>query len=112
VAEEFAFRASRWGWPRKFTLTNALELRELRLWMARAMSSLPVPVSPRMRTVESGGRQFRVPEDFCNALLLPTSSSNMEVSSISCRRATFSWKSCSLSVLNFGESVFEAFRER
>ena len=59
--------------------------------MARATSSLPVPVSPVMRTVESLGATldmrertlFRAGED-------PTISSNIEALSISSRSATFS----------------------
>ncbi len=43
------------GIAEQFTLTNAREARFDRRWMARATSSLPVPVSPVMRTVESLG---------------------------------------------------------
>ena len=39
----------------QFSLTNVRSRRPLRLWMARAISSLPVPVSPRIRTVEVVG---------------------------------------------------------
>ena len=37
----------------QFTFTSTLSRRPLSAWMARATSSLPVPVSPAMRTVES-----------------------------------------------------------
>ena len=43
------------GIAAQLTLTNARSARRERLWMARAMSSLPVPVSPAMSTVESVG---------------------------------------------------------
>ena len=37
----------------QFSLMKLRSLRRLMLWMARAIRSLPVPVSPVMRTVES-----------------------------------------------------------
>ena len=43
------------GIAAQFSLTNVRALRPLRLWIARAISSLPVPVSPWMSTVESVG---------------------------------------------------------
>ena len=43
------------GMAAQFTLTNVRSRRWLRLWMARAISSLPVPLSPRISTVESVG---------------------------------------------------------
>jgi hypothetical protein len=42
----------------QLTLTKTFSERRERLWMARAISSLPVPVSPAMRTVESVGATF------------------------------------------------------
>src|SRR5579863_1754141 len=39
----------------QFTRTRGRSLRTLRLWMARAISSFPVPVSPLISTVESVG---------------------------------------------------------
>ena len=45
----------------QFTLTKARPALCDRLWTARAMSSLPVPVSPVMSTVESVGRHFGDP---------------------------------------------------
>jgi hypothetical protein len=70
----------------QFRLMKARPALRDRLWTARAMSSLPVPVSPVMRTVESLGatlatweRTARKAED------VPTISSNIEVSSISSR---------------------------
>ena len=43
------------GMAAQFSLTNVRPRRPLRLWMARAISSLPVPVSPWINTVESVG---------------------------------------------------------
>ena len=37
----------------QLTLTNAWSFRALTRWMARAISSLPVPVSPRIKTLAS-----------------------------------------------------------
>ena len=39
----------------QFTFTRGRSRRGLRLWIARATSSFPVPVSPEMSTVESVG---------------------------------------------------------
>ena len=44
------------GSAAQLTLMSGRLLRGLREWIARAISSLPVPVSPRMRTEESGRR--------------------------------------------------------
>jgi hypothetical protein len=88
----------------QFTLTNARELRWDSRWMARATSSLPVPVSPVMRTVESLGATFEMRESrACKEREAPTMSSNIEVSSISSRRAAFSW--CSLSSARLRSSI-------
>src|SRR3984957_5859429 len=43
------------GMAAQFIFTNVRSLRRLRSWMARAISSLPVPVSPSSSTVESLG---------------------------------------------------------
>ena len=43
------------GIAAQFTLTRVRSRRALRLWMARAISSFPVPVSPKRRMVESVG---------------------------------------------------------
>src|SRR5205823_5083760 len=43
------------GMAAQLSLTNVRPLRGLRSCRARAISSLPVPVSPRMSTVESVG---------------------------------------------------------
>jgi len=49
----------------QFTFTRGRPLRELRSWIARATSSLPDPVSPRIRTVESNGcDDFDLPQHF------------------------------------------------
>ena len=62
----------------QFTLTKARpDLRD-RLWTARAMSSLPVPVSPVMNTVESVGATLAIRDSVVfNALEEPTISSNI-----------------------------------
>src|SRR5213594_2541646 len=41
------------GIAAQFSFTKAFERRGLRLWIARAISSFPVPVSPQISTVES-----------------------------------------------------------
>jgi hypothetical protein len=43
------------GIAAQLSFTKVRSLRRLRSWMARAINSLPVPVSPRRRTVESLG---------------------------------------------------------
>src|SRR5712691_7581311 len=49
------------GMAAQLILTKVRSWRGLRLWMARAKSSLPVPVSPRRRTVvPKGADDFRV----------------------------------------------------
>src|SRR5258708_4326392 len=59
--------------------------------MAPATSSLPVPVSPVMRTVESLGATLEMRDSTAfKAGEVPTISSNIEALSISSRRATFS----------------------
>jgi hypothetical protein len=61
------------------------------LWIARAMSSLPVPVSPVIRTVESVGATFVTLENTLrNPGEAPTISSNIDALSISSRNAMFS----------------------
>ena len=76
----------------QFTLTNARDDRSDRLWIARAMSSLPVPVSPEILIVDSVGatlatrvKTARRVEEF------PTISSNIEALSTSSRSARFSF---------------------
>lgn len=54
MAEEFAFESSA-GIAAQFSLTNGRVRRSLSMRMARAISSLPVPVSPWMRTVQAAG---------------------------------------------------------
>src|ERR1700721_2407009 len=44
----------------QFTPINALSARFDRLWIARAINSFPVPVSPRIRNVESEGATFAI----------------------------------------------------
>jgi len=56
-----------------------------------ATSSLPVPVSPVIRTVESVGATLDTRESTaCSAVEVPTISSNIDSMSISSRRAMFS----------------------
>jgi hypothetical protein len=60
-------------------VTNARSARRECLWMALAISSLPVPVSPEIRTVASVGAYF----DRCDSTVLSaadtrTISSNMK----------------------------------
>ena len=50
VAEQFAFQ-QRFRQAPQATSTNGLSRRPLRRWIARAMSDLPVPLSPVMSTV-------------------------------------------------------------
>src|SRR6266852_6309815 len=61
------------------------------------MSSLPVPVSPVIRTVESVGATLETRESTaCSTRETPTISSNIEALTISSRNATFSfWSLCS-----------------
>ena len=49
----------------QFNLMNVRLCRSLRLWSARAINSFPLPVSPKIRTVESVAASFRFgrPED-------------------------------------------------
>src|SRR5215469_1701528 len=64
--------------------------------MARAISSFPVPVSPRIRTVQSAATTLRTwASTFCNGPEEPTISSDNDTWLISSRRAAFSC--CSLS---------------
>ena len=84
------------GMTAQFTATNAREHLGDRRWIARAMSSLPVPVSPVMNAVESVGATLLTREStVCKAGEFPTMSSNIDALSTSSRRATFSWKSWS-----------------
>jgi hypothetical protein len=58
VAEQLAFEQA-FGNPAQLMATNGLSARRLWEWMLRATSSLPVPLSPRISTVESVGAIFR-----------------------------------------------------
>ena len=80
------------GIAAQLMLTKGRDARGDRLWIARAMSSFPVPVSPVMRTVESVGATL----DRSDSTALrggddPTISSNIEVLSTSSRRTMFSF---------------------
>lgn len=54
MAEQFGFTSDSENAP-QLTATNGPLRRPLRLWMWRATSSLPVPVSPMIRTLASLG---------------------------------------------------------
>src|SRR5437879_3338736 len=75
----------------QLTVTKGCDDRADPLWMARATSSFPVPVSPVMRTVESVGatRDTRASTALSGADV-PTLSSNIDAWSTSSRRARFS----------------------
>src|SRR6201993_1380365 len=61
--------------------------------MARAINSFPVPVSPRMRTVESEGATLETRRrTFLSASDEPTMSSNIESRSICSLSARFSFR--------------------
>ena len=79
------------GRAAQLTATRARWARGERRWMARATSSLPVPVSPVMSTVASVAATLSTRDRVSrNAFEAPTISSNMLRSSISWRRARFS----------------------
>src|ERR1700677_3632511 len=62
----------------QFNFMNARPHRELRLWIARAINSLPVPVSPSIRTVESvGATRSTCSSTASRAGLLPMICSNL-----------------------------------
>ncbi len=83
----------------QFTLTKARSERGECLWMARATSSLPVPVSPVMRTVESVGATFSIRDNTAfKAGEVPTISSNIDTRSTSSRNAMFSFWSWSFRI--------------
>ena len=63
------------GTAAQLTLTNGRSRRALRSWIARATSSLPVPVSPRMHTRDSvGATRSTCAMTRCIASLVHTSS--------------------------------------
>src|SRR5262249_53871187 len=73
----------------QFSLTKGRPQRVLIVWIARAISSLPVPVSPKTRTVESVGatRSTSASTD-SRAGLLPIICSNLRALSASAFGAT------------------------
>src|SRR5262245_35092261 len=84
-----AMRAA--GIAAQLTLTNGRAARRDRRWMARATSSLPVPVSPLISTVESvGATLLTSARAACRAGEVPTRSSNTAGVSASSRNATLS----------------------
>ena len=99
------------GMAAQFTATNAFDERPDRRWMARAISSLPVPVSPVIRTVESLRATLDTRESTAvSAGDAPTISSNIEALSISSRRATFSSFNLSSALLRSSISVFATYQ--
>src|SRR5438445_8695744 len=75
------------GIAAQFSFTKAFERRGLRLWIARAISSFPVPVSPEIRTVESVGATVSASlSTRRSTALLPTMSSKFRSVLISSRR--------------------------
>src|SRR5271156_1850267 len=95
------------GMAAQFTLTKECEERRDRRWIARATSSLPVPVSPVISTVAAVGATFDTREStFCKAPELPTISSHIDPLSISSGRATLSC--LSLSSHCFGSAMITA----
>ncbi len=94
------------GIAAQFTLTNGRAERPDRRWMARATSSLPVPVSPVIRTVESLGATLEMREStVCKAGEFPTISSNIDFVIISSRSAMFSFRIPSSACLRSSMSV-------
>ena len=82
----------------QLSFTNVRPLRGLRSCTARAISSLPVPVSPHTSTVESVGATVRAfPTTARNAGLSPTTSPNACSVRTSSSRYAFSLASLSLS---------------
>src|SRR4051794_35634377 len=77
--------------------------------MALAISSLPVPVSPVTRTVESVGATFATRDrTTCSAGEEPTISSNIRLTSISSRRARFSLYNWSFKIWISSKAFFRA----
>src|SRR5262245_7360392 len=89
-------------------VTNLCSRRRLRWWMARANSSLPVPVSPRTRTVasvgatistcwsasRSGGLSPTIPSNGCLAGISPARHARSSLTSS--LRCAVSWNACPL----------------
>src|SRR6267143_888165 len=79
------------GIAAQLTLTKARDERRDLRWIARATSSLPVPVSPVTITVASVGATLDTSEStFCRAEEVPMISSYIDALSTPWRRATFS----------------------
>ena len=82
-----------------------------RLWIARAISSFPVPVSPKTSAVESVGATFETWSiTFRNGSEEPTISSNMDERTISSRNAMFSFRVLSSARLRSSMSVPVAYQ--
>src|SRR5229473_6374212 len=92
--------------------------------MARAISSLPVPVSPKIRTVETVGATFSTcARTRRSGAEEPTISSNMEDRTMSSRNAMFSLRTlalfqstgcayCHTPTLYTGDSAIAALRKK
>src|SRR6266850_1301706 len=99
------------GIAAQLTRMNARLPRLERLWIARATSSLPVPVSPWIRTVESVGATFAICANTVrSASEEPTISSNIDERTISSRNATFSFRVRSSARLRSSMSVPVAYQ--
>ena len=72
------------GKAAQFTLTSGRSRRPLRAWIARATSSLPVPVSPEISTEESvAATRPTCDSTRCSTALRPTISSKLWTALIS-----------------------------
>ena len=96
------------GIAAQLIFTNVRSRRGLRLWMARAKSSLPVPVSPRSSTVvPAGAASSTCPSARFNAALSPIISSKLNSLRISSSRYNFSTASLSFSAsISLNASAF------
>ena len=75
----------------QFTVTILFWLRRLCWWMARATSSLPVPLGPVISTVPMVGATWRMRSKMSRMTgEAPTREANPSFSARACRRARFS----------------------
>src|SRR5882762_9283773 len=99
------------GIAAQFTRMKARFERLDRLCIARAISSLPVPVSPKTKTVESVGATFETwISTWRNGSEEPTISSNMDERTMSSLNATFSFRVLSSARLRSSISVPVAYQ--
>ena len=86
------------GIAEQLTATKGPARRGLASWMARATSSLPVPLSPSMRTLAAVGATFSMSASTSAIRLLVPTMRDSPLSPLSCaRRTRFSLKSVSFS---------------